>query len=659
MTNDDTRVGRKFSNEVKRHFLEIVSTYSKYQEQIDRKSDISKIAETLGGITEAARELALNEADDWFDAHTVKRNMKELEKLGKDFDKVAVESKSLDERLHGLYEDMGHILSRYYKVGELTEDEVKSRLGMNEGKSESRQTAVAFEKAILALSRVKTETWINNQEHDQILKIQNTLLRMSAKAEKRIMNESMNKPKKSPCSCGCGTCDSVLTENKLMESAMGELQLLAKESNTFQIFQKSVYREFPNLPKTKDSVKWLESLYNTNESINETKFIAFYNNKQHEIEGKDLWDAKKKAIAQLKIPKSKQGLLSIKSSDSMKNQDFRYENILDEIIDEVLAESREIKVGTKLTHKHDKNISIELISTTNRGWKVKQTEPKGPRSTKTTTQHYDSQDISGDKSLFESIDLKDFKIGDFVSLKTKTGGSEGYIVSKHPSLGFQLSDQWGGSNEKKWYNPKGFKKNIKLSKDVVKYKPVLDLIKKKALKNGDQQLGESLNEDAKKVWKKNGKLFVDSDFVNFSKGKLPGNGLKHAGYGDFYLDLVGGVITFMRHHDKFDGMSGRSHTMSDDKGGKLMAQLIKKMGAKIIQESINENEGGTNSASKLANKLNTGNETKFYDALTSLEEKMGFKEYQIWLTNALKGYGSNRKTSNQGETEEELFLISK
>ena len=123
---------KRFSNEVKKHFLEIVSTYNKYQEMMDRKSDITEVAETLGGITDAARELAVNEADDWFDAHTVKRNMNELTKLGKAFDQVAVEAKNLDQRLHGLYEDMGHILSRYYKIGEISEEQMKERLGLRE-----------------------------------------------------------------------------------------------------------------------------------------------------------------------------------------------------------------------------------------------------------------------------------------------------------------------------------------------------------------------------------------------------------------------------------------------------------------------------------------------------------------------------------------------
>lgn len=123
---------RPLSNEVKKHFLEIVSTYHKYQEMMDRKSDLTQVAETLGAITEAARTLAVNEGDDWFDKVTVKRNMNELDKLGKEFDKVAKESNSLDQRLNGLYEDMGHILSRYYKVGDIPEDQMKQRLGMKE-----------------------------------------------------------------------------------------------------------------------------------------------------------------------------------------------------------------------------------------------------------------------------------------------------------------------------------------------------------------------------------------------------------------------------------------------------------------------------------------------------------------------------------------------
>jgi hypothetical protein len=114
----------------------MISTYNKYQEMMDRKSDIAQVAETLGGITEAAKTLLLGESDDWFDKVTIKRNMSELDKLGKEFDKCATEANSLDQRLHGLYEDMGHILSRYYKMGEITQDQMKERLGIRESLEE-------------------------------------------------------------------------------------------------------------------------------------------------------------------------------------------------------------------------------------------------------------------------------------------------------------------------------------------------------------------------------------------------------------------------------------------------------------------------------------------------------------------------------------------
>ena len=64
---NENQENRPLSNEVKKHFLEIVSTYNKYQEMMDRKSDLATVAETLGGITEAARTLAIHEGDDWFD----------------------------------------------------------------------------------------------------------------------------------------------------------------------------------------------------------------------------------------------------------------------------------------------------------------------------------------------------------------------------------------------------------------------------------------------------------------------------------------------------------------------------------------------------------------------------------------------------------------
>lgn len=66
------------------------------------------------------------------------------------------------------------------------------------------------------------------------------------------------------------------------------------------------------------------------DKVNETLFYAFFNNKKIEIEGKDLWDAKQKAITQLKVPKSKIGYLAVVSAESQKNQDFKFESFVNE-----------------------------------------------------------------------------------------------------------------------------------------------------------------------------------------------------------------------------------------------------------------------------------------------------------------------------------------
>ena len=120
---------RGLPTELKKHFLEIISTYNSFSEQMKRQSDIVEIAETLGGVVDAARELTINEADDWFDKVTIKRNMKELDKLDKDFDKFSEEAKRLDDRLHALYEDMGHILNRYYEISDIDASVMNQRLG--------------------------------------------------------------------------------------------------------------------------------------------------------------------------------------------------------------------------------------------------------------------------------------------------------------------------------------------------------------------------------------------------------------------------------------------------------------------------------------------------------------------------------------------------
>jgi len=126
----ETEEYQQMPTELKKHFLEIISTYGQHREGMTRKSDIRKIAETLGAIADAAQEYTLREAGDWFDRVTIKRNMGELKKLQEKFEKEAVEAKRQEERLEALYEDMGHVLGRYFEIAEISESEMQQRLGL-------------------------------------------------------------------------------------------------------------------------------------------------------------------------------------------------------------------------------------------------------------------------------------------------------------------------------------------------------------------------------------------------------------------------------------------------------------------------------------------------------------------------------------------------
>ncbi len=128
---------QQLPTEIKKHFLEIISTFGQFREQMNRKSDIRTIAETLGGIADAASEYTLREGGDWFDRVTIKRNMNELKKLQAGFEKEAVEAKAQQQRLEALYEDMGNVLGRYFEIADITEQQMAERLGLKEQKSKT------------------------------------------------------------------------------------------------------------------------------------------------------------------------------------------------------------------------------------------------------------------------------------------------------------------------------------------------------------------------------------------------------------------------------------------------------------------------------------------------------------------------------------------
>jgi len=112
-----------------KEFMGEVSNFNSFGGEIYREGNLRELAERLSKLAMTAKQHTLQETEDWFDKITVNRNMKELTGLSNQFKKVATEAQGLQERMGGLYEDMGHILGRYYEINE------SAPIDTDEGKS--------------------------------------------------------------------------------------------------------------------------------------------------------------------------------------------------------------------------------------------------------------------------------------------------------------------------------------------------------------------------------------------------------------------------------------------------------------------------------------------------------------------------------------------
>lgn len=108
---------------------------------------------------------------------------------------------------------------------------------------------------------------------------------------------------------------------------------------------------------------------------------------------------------------------------------------------------------------------------------------------------------------------------------------------------------------------------------------------------------------------------------------------------------------------------------------KKLLQLAKgKKFPQAIDEEVNEAKFGYKDSTssyinkhkdeyKVAEKLNKGNEVKFYDSLSQMEEKIGHPKFMIFLSNALRGYKvdmyKDPKIKNPQDAQEALYLLSK
>ena len=98
--------------------VEGVKNFGVVGKQLYNNSNIMEIAKQLSEIAESAHTHILGEQDDWFDKVSINKNMKTLKGSVVEFRKAAQEVHTLNQRMTALYEDIGHVLNRYYDIDE-------------------------------------------------------------------------------------------------------------------------------------------------------------------------------------------------------------------------------------------------------------------------------------------------------------------------------------------------------------------------------------------------------------------------------------------------------------------------------------------------------------------------------------------------------------
>ena len=106
----------------KHQVVEGVRNFGIVGKSLYNNNNVMETAKQLADIAESAHNHILSEQDDWFDKISVNKNMKQLKGSVVEFQKTAKEANALNQRLTGLYEDIGHVLNRYYDIDESLEE---------------------------------------------------------------------------------------------------------------------------------------------------------------------------------------------------------------------------------------------------------------------------------------------------------------------------------------------------------------------------------------------------------------------------------------------------------------------------------------------------------------------------------------------------------
>ena len=115
----DNEFGEKpapMSPEKKKKLMELAGMYEKFGECLQNEESLMNAAKGLTELCELAESYALNECGEWFQQQIVQKDMKELKRRVGEFQKVVQETYARMQQAGVSYQDIGHILGRYYDL---------------------------------------------------------------------------------------------------------------------------------------------------------------------------------------------------------------------------------------------------------------------------------------------------------------------------------------------------------------------------------------------------------------------------------------------------------------------------------------------------------------------------------------------------------------
>ena len=100
----------------KKKLMELAAMYEKFGECLNNEESLMNSAKGLTELCELAETYAVNECGEWFQKQIVDKDMKELKRRVGEFQKVVQETYARMQQAGVAYQDIGHILGRYYDL---------------------------------------------------------------------------------------------------------------------------------------------------------------------------------------------------------------------------------------------------------------------------------------------------------------------------------------------------------------------------------------------------------------------------------------------------------------------------------------------------------------------------------------------------------------